>query len=159
MKTEKPAEGILKRNDWGDSKTYQVVCDCGQPDHDHNVWVEADETGITVQTFVTAKTDYWTEAVKKDYNINSIWLQEFDWFWKDLVNGFVTRVKLTWTLWTKGYIEVETSLCMSKQQALNYASVLQSSVKDVEEFRKDRTRKNDIQNKIASKLANETDCV
>ena len=56
MKAEKPAEGILKRNDWGNSKWYQVVCGCGQEYHDHNVEVEADETGVNVNIHLTLKS-------------------------------------------------------------------------------------------------------
>ena len=138
MKAEKPAEGILKRNDFGDSKYYQIVCSCGQEYHDHNVEIEADETGINVNIYATVKTDYWTETVEKRYDIDNTWQQEFDWFWKDLVNGTVRKLKLTWELWTTGAITTETTISLSKQQALNYASVLQSSIKDVEEFRKNK---------------------
>ena len=51
MRAQKPAEGILKRNDSGDSKVYTVACDCGSPDHEHNVWIEAEESEITVTTY------------------------------------------------------------------------------------------------------------
>jgi hypothetical protein len=135
MKAQTPAEGILKTHDFGNSKWYKVVCGCGQPDHDVNFEVEADETGVNVNTYVTAKTNYWTETIKKRYDIDSIWLQEFDWAVKDIINGFVTRLKLTWTVWTKGYVKCETVVTMTEQQALNYAEILKSSVKDVKEFK------------------------
>lgn len=136
MKAEKPAEGILKTGDYGNSKWYQVVCGCGQPDHSLTVEVEADDCGINVNTYVTVKTDYWTENVKKRYDIDNEWQQEFDWFWKDLWNGLVTRLKLTWTVWTKGYIKAETTIAMTEQQALNYAETLKSAIKDVKDFKK-----------------------
>jgi len=136
MKAQTPAEGILKTNDWGNSKWYQVVCGCGQPDHALTVEVEADDTGVNVNTYATVKTDYWTDAVKKRYDIDSPWLQEWDWFWKDLVNGIVTRLKLTWTVWTKGYVQAETTITMSEQQALNYAETIKSAIKDVKDFQK-----------------------
>ena len=47
MKIEVPAEGIMKTNDWGDSKVYRVTCSCGASDHDHHVWVEADESDVS----------------------------------------------------------------------------------------------------------------
>ena len=72
---------------------------------------------------------------KKRYDIDSIWLQEFDWAVKDIINGFVTRLKLTWTVWTKGYVQCETVITMTEQQALNYAETLKSAVKDVKEFK------------------------
>jgi hypothetical protein len=136
MKPETPAEGILKTNDFGDSKYYQVVCGCGQPDHSLSVEVEADECGVNVNTYATVKTDYWTESVKKRYDINDPYLQELDWTLKDIWNGFVTRLKLTWSVWTKGYIQAETTITMSEQQALNYAETLKSAIKDVKDFKK-----------------------
>ena len=87
-----PAEGIMKTSDFGNSKFYKVVCRCGQPDHEIDFEVEASETGIDVNTYVTAKTDYWTESVKKRYDIDNPYLQELDWTVKDIINGFITRI-------------------------------------------------------------------
>lgn len=145
MKAEKPAEGILKRNDFGDSKWYQVVCSCGQPYHDHNVEVEADDTGVSVNVYATMKTDYWSETVEKRYDVDKTVLQELDWFWKDLVNGFIRRVKLTWELWTTGAVTAETTIHMSEQQALNYAEVLKSASKNVKEFHEEIRKKQNEQ--------------
>jgi hypothetical protein len=127
LKAETPAEGIMKTNDWGDSKVYRVACNCGDESHNHNIWVEADEYDITVNIYTTGKTNYWSK----------------------------TRWYHIWTLLTKGYIDTESSVHMTKQQALNYSTVLSSAVKDVEEFKK----KNNPINKAASKIANEGDCV
>jgi hypothetical protein len=140
MKAEKPAEGILKTNDYGNSKWYHVVCGCGQPDHALTVEVEADETGVSVNTYATVKTDYWNETFKKRYDINDPWQQEFDWFWKDLVNGLVARLRLTRDIWFKGYVQCETTTLMSKQQALNFSETLKLSIKDVEDFELQRTK-------------------
>ena len=136
IKAQTPAEGILKTNDFGDSKWYQVVCGCGQPDHTLTVEVEADECGVNVNTYATVKTDYWSESVKKRYDIDNPYLQELDWALKDIWNGLVTRLKLTWTVWTKGYIKAETTVTMSEQQALNYAETIKSAIKDVKDFKK-----------------------
>ena len=141
MKPQTPAEGILKTNDYGDSKWYQVICGCGQPDHTLSVEVEADDSGVSVNTYATVKTDYWTESVKKRYDIDDPWLQEWDWFWKGLVNGLLTRLRLTWDIWIKGYVRAETTVLMSEQQAINYAHTLTSAVKDVKLFRDERLNK------------------
>ena len=159
MKSQQPAEGILKRNDFGNSKWYQVVCGCGQESHDHNVEVEADETGINVNVYMTVKTNYWGEVIEKNYDIDSPYWQEIDWFWKDLVNNFIRKIKVTWEVWTTGAVTAETTITMSKQQALNYADTLKSAIKDVEEFEMQRKADGDLVNKIAKKLAEETDCV
>ena len=136
MKAETPAEGILKRGDFGDSKFYQVVCGCGQEYHDHNLEVEAADTGVNVNLYITVKTDYWTDTFEKRYDIDSPWQQEFDWFWKDLVNGLIKRVKLTWELWTSGAVTAQSTIAMSEQQAINYAETLKKAVEDVKNFKK-----------------------
>lgn len=135
MKAEKPAEGILKTHDWGNSKWYKVVCGCGQPDHEVTFEVEADDIGVNVNTYVTAKTNYWTETVRPNVGINNEWLEEFDSAWKSIFNSLVRKVKLTWSIWVHGYVKYETTIAMTQQQALNYAETLKSAVKDVEEFR------------------------
>lgn len=157
MKSQTPAEGIMKTNDFGDSKFYKVVCGCGQPDHDIDFEVEAADTGINVNTYVTVKTDWWTQTVEKRYDIDNPYLQELDWAVKDIINGFVTRLKLTWTVWTKGYIRCDSTIAMSKQQTLNYAETLKSAIQDVEAFEKKHQTSN--QNKPAIRVANEQDCV
>lgn len=161
MKAETPALGILRTNDFGNSKWYQVVCGCGQSDHTLTVEVEADELGVNVNTYATVKTDYWTDTVKKRYDIDSPWLQEWDWFWKGLINGFVTRVKLTWTVWTKGYVKTESTITMSEQQTLNYAETLKSAVHDVKQFQNAHKQQGgtDEQNTQALRKANQGDCV
>lgn len=129
MKKQLPAEGILQRNDWGDSKVYQVVCDCHQSDHDHNVWVEADDTGVTVTVYTTVKSNWWSK----------------------------TRWHAIWKLLTKGYVDTESSLSMRRQQAFNYAQTLLSAIEDVDSFRNDRQRREE--NAIVAKLSKEQDCV
>ena len=107
MKMQIPAEGIMKTNDWGDSRVYRIACNCGDENHNHNMWIEADEHDITVIIYTTTKTNFWSK----------------------------TRWYHMWTLLTKGYIDTESTVCLNKQQALNYAETLKSAIVDVEEFR------------------------
>ena len=129
MKVQIPAEGIMQTNDWGDSRVYRIACNCGDENHNHNMWVEADDCDIVVTIYTTGKTNYWSK----------------------------TRWYHIWTLLTKGYIDTESSVHLSKQQALNYAETLKSAITDVEEFRKDRQGK--AERAIITKMANEQDCV
>jgi hypothetical protein len=108
MIAEEPAEGIMKTHDWGNSKVYSVGCSCGDENHIHNVWVEADDHDVTVTIYTTTKTNWWSK--KRWYHI--------------------------WTLLTKGYIDTESTVCMSKQQALNYSQTLKNAIEDVEEFQR-----------------------
>jgi hypothetical protein len=109
-----PAEGIMKTNDWGDSKVYRVTCDCGASDHDHHIWVEADEHDVTVTVYTTIKSNWWSK----------------------------TRWHAIWTLLTKGYIDTESTVILKRQQAFNYAHTLLSAIEDVEKFKKERNVKN-----------------
>ena len=133
MKIQKPAEGILKTNSWGDAMAYHVVCDCGQPDHSHNLWVEAEDTGITVTIYADVKSPWWS----------------------------MNRFKQIWQLLTKGYIQYETVLTMSEQTALNYAETLKSAINNCKEFRATRERNGKIidKNIEALRRATEGDCI
>lgn len=113
MNAQKPAEGILKNGDWGDTKSYQIVCDCHDPDHNHNVYIEADDVGVTVTTYTTQKSQFWS----------------------------TNRFKTIWILLTKGYVEYEASIIMTEQQALNYSETLKSAIEDVKKFREERVKK------------------
>jgi hypothetical protein len=110
MGAQKPAEGILKTSDWGDSKAYDVVCQCSDPNHTHHLWVEAEDTGITVTIYSTVKSPWWS----------------------------MNRFKQIWTLLTKGYLEHETNLAMNEQTALNYSETLKLAIQDVKTFKKSR---------------------
>ena len=123
--SQTPAEGIMKTNDWGDSKVYRISCNCGDENHNHNMWVEADDHDITVTIYTTGKTNYWSK----------------------------TRWYHIWTLLTKGYIDTESTVCLSKQQALNYAETLNSAIVDVDNFKKERKEKSAV-----TKLAEQGDC-
>lgn len=99
-------EGVYKRNDWGDSVLYDVACSCGDNDHDHNVWVEADDTGVNVTVYTEVKSQWWK----------------------------LNRWQQIWRLLTRGYVEYEATIAMSEQQALNYADTLTQAVKNVKQF-------------------------
>jgi hypothetical protein len=108
LKPETPATGVLVKNTWGDALRYQVVCDCGQSDHEHDVWVEANEFDVEVQIYVTTRSNFWSR----------------------------TRWHHIWQLITQGHVRCETVVSMNRQQALNYATILKQAVADVEQFRK-----------------------
>ena len=129
MNVQVPAEGIMKTNDWGDSRVYRIACNCHDENHNHNMWVEADDSDIVVTIYTTGKTNYWSK----------------------------TRWYHIWTLLTKGYVDTESSVHLNKQQALYYAETLKSAITDVEESRKDRQGK--AERATITKMANEQDCV
>jgi hypothetical protein len=113
MKPQIPAEGIYQHKTWGDSAMYGVTCECTDPNHQHSVWVETDECGVSVTTYTQQKTKWW----------------EFN------------RFKIIWILLTKGYVEYEASLIMTEQQALNYSETLKKAIADVKQFKETRSSK------------------
>ena len=113
MAIQTPAEGILLHKDFGDAKYYTVACECCSTNCAHTVCVEAEDTGVTVTTYTQQKTRWWE----------------------------LNRFQIIWRLLTRGYIEYEASIIMSRQQAINYAAVLTSASKDVEVFRRQRQAK------------------
>jgi hypothetical protein len=112
MKSQKPAEGILLKNDWGYAKLYKVICECGSDDHAHDVWVQAEENEVTVTVYTAVKSKWWK----------------------------LNRWQQIWQLLSNGYIECQTDVIMSEQQALNYAETLKSAIIDVTEFKKNDKR-------------------
>lgn len=113
MKVQIPAEGILKTNDWGNTKTYRVTCECSNPDCDHNVWIEADDHDVVVTVYTTTKTNFWSKK----------------------------RWQHIWTLLTKGYVDTESAICLKEQSAFNYAHTLLSAIDDVKKFKQERKEK------------------
>jgi hypothetical protein len=109
MKWEKPAEGIMKTGDWGDTKTYHIRCECGSPECAHDLWVEADDVNVTVTIYFTLRSKWFS----------------------------MNRWKQIWSILTKGYIETETSLYMDQQTAMNYAATLNAAVSDVKQFKEE----------------------
>lgn len=107
MKAQTPAQGILKKNDWGDTKMYHVICECGSGQHAHDVWVEASDCGIDVNVYVTVESTWWS----------------------------MNRFRQLWCLMTKGCLKLETTLSMNEQTALNYAKTLEKALDDVKAFK------------------------
>lgn len=111
MKAQKPAEGILKTNEWGDSKWYHIRCTCGNDDCSHEVEIEADEHDVQVHIYVKNHTKWWEK----------------------------NRWKQIWSILIKGYAEMQTTIVLNEQSALNYGETLKSAARDVKQF-KEQTR-------------------
>jgi len=111
MQYQLPAEGIFKKNQFGDSVWYEVACTCSDHDHNHTVCVEANETGeISTVIYTQTTSRFWSAS----------------------------RWQQVWQLFTQGYIKQEVSIIMSQQQTLNYAKILESAVHDIEQFKKNK---------------------
>jgi len=113
MNPQEPAEGILKQGDFGPAKFYYVQCDCGDDDCSHTIEVEADDSHVQVHLYSNHHTKWWNRS----------------------------RWKQIWQILTKGYAEMQTTIVLNEQTALNYSNALQTAMTDVKKFRDERTKK------------------
>jgi hypothetical protein len=116
MKAQKPAEGILKTGEFGLYKSYHIECECGSPECAHKVSIEADDMEVTVNFYFTLRSKW--------YNMNR---------WKQI-----------WQILTKGYLDLESTLVMNEQTALNYAETLKTAAKDVKVLRNERFKEKSV---------------
>jgi hypothetical protein len=107
MQAQKPAEGILKTNDWGDSKWYHIRCECGSDDCSHEIHVEADKVDISIHLYANYHTKWWERK----------------------------RWSQIWHILTRGYSTMQTTIVINEQTALNYAEAIKSAINDVKDFR------------------------
>lgn len=113
MIPEKPANGILKQGDFGNAIFYYVQCECCNEDCSHTIEVEADDLHVQVHLYSNHHTKWWEKS----------------------------RWKQIWQILTKGYAEMQTTIVLKEQTALNYGEVLKTAANDVKNFRKERMKK------------------
>mgnify|MGYP001154579640 CR=1 FL=1 len=105
---EKPATGILKTGEFGDSIWYHIRCECGNDDCSHEVEVEADECDVSVHIYAKNHTRWWQR----------------------------NRWQQIWQIFTRGYAEMQTTIVLNEQTAVNYAAALTDAVANVKVLRK-----------------------
>jgi hypothetical protein len=113
MEAQKPAEGILKTGDFGDIMFYHIHCDCGNDDDAHEMTIEADDMHVQIHVYVKVKSKWWQKKR-----------------WSEI-----------WHLMTRGYVEMQSTIVLNEQAALNYAETIKSAVADVKAFRNQRLDK------------------
>jgi len=110
MKSETPATGILKTRNFGDAIFYHIHCVCGSEDCAHEIEIEADDADIQVHIYHTQHTKWWEK----------------------------NRWKQIWQILTKGYADMQTTIVLDEQTALNYSATLKTAMQDVKQFRESR---------------------
>lgn len=134
MKTESPAEGIMKKRDYGDAVWYQIECDCGSKDHYHSIWIERDTKTELIAVDITTEmsTDFWSTTVNQEPPVDNESLY-WAWSWVSYItNEIVRRSRLIWNILFRGYVKYESNIFLTQQQALNYADTLKKAIKKVE---------------------------
>ena len=127
MEAQKPAEGILAMKAYRDAKFFRIPCECGC-EGQIDFSIEVDEDMISTHLFATTKTNYWRQRFNLTYEEN--WML---FALKDFANDWYNRLAIVWTALTKGYIETEAWVLMSKQQTINFSETLKDVVKEFDE--------------------------
>ena len=84
MKPQKPAQGIMLDRNWGTARSYTIACDCGEPDHFQQMWIEVgDESDADLQNVTVT---FYVETASPWYSVNR-WRQ----IWQMLTRGYVKQ--------------------------------------------------------------------
>lgn len=139
MEYQTPAEGIMKTHEFQDSFSYRVSCTCGNPDDTCEIFIEKDEASDEfIITFSTTQKTHWWKTLC-DWEIHKInnpllyWIANTT---QSLINGLHQRLKITYSVWIKGYVEYQSSTIISKQTALNFAEALKNTVLEIDKNEK-----------------------
>jgi hypothetical protein len=111
MKAQKPAEGIMLSKEWLGAKVHRIECDCTDPDHGVDMWIEAEadedlHDTVSVTFYVKTTNQHWHDGY--------------------------SRIRAAWDILTKGVHTQSNNLLLSKQAALNFAEVIKTTVKELD---------------------------
>jgi len=112
MKPQTPAQGIMLNRNWSTARAYTIACDCGEPDHFTQMWIEVgDELDAELQNVTVT---FYVETSSPWYSISR---------WRQI-----------WSMLTQGYVKQESTLILSKQAALNLSTVIRNSVAEMQQI-------------------------
>lgn len=110
MKPEIPAQGISVDQVFKDAKVFNIECDCGSKDHAVKMWIEVngdpDVQNVEVMFYVDAYNPVFAG-------------------WKD-------RLKATFDILFCGVNKQQHSLLLNRQSAINLASAITKTVKELD---------------------------
>lgn len=131
---ETPAQGISKTGQYPGYESYQVPCICGNPDDTIEFAVENDDSEVTVSTYTLQRTPWWEDPFKRhqSFKIENELLFQINYYIRGFLNALSHRLKVTWSVWIRGYVEYSQTTIMKPQQALNYSETLRQAVANVQ---------------------------
>ena len=107
MKAQTPAKGIMLQGDWPDAKSFHIPCECTDPDHAADMWIEVDREldleCVNVTFYVKTTNEFWREGY--------------------------SRVRAAWDILTKGVHTQSHTMILDKQSALNMAEAIKTTIK------------------------------
>jgi hypothetical protein len=136
ISVQKPAVGILTQYESEYGSMFKVPCSCGcDSEVAFDLDIDDDTKQITAHIYATTKTNYWRERVEVTYRENWLVLGI-----KTAVNEVYNRIAIAYTALVKGYVQTESYVILSRQQALNLASTLESEIKRITPVRRVRAK-------------------
>ncbi len=110
MRAQKAAKGIMLQGDWTNAKAFHIPCECTDPDHGVDMWIEVDREQdlecVNVTFYVKTTNEFWREGY--------------------------SRIRAAWDILTKGVHTQSQTLILDKQSALNMAEAIKSTAKELE---------------------------
>jgi len=134
----KPMKGVMEMQEYDDMKSYKIACDCGDNDHMHDLTMTLDQDDYVIETMISFNAS--SERYGKKYPV-MVDDGKIVSFFKNVYNWWQHRITMTYTLWTKGYVEVYADIILNEEFAKNYADVLNTAVKDLSNVRNERKKK------------------
>ena len=105
MEYEVPAIGISKVSESKTHSTFNVQCDCSDPDHSIMLDIEKEDEFTTLSIYVTTELPFW----QKSYN----------------------RLKIAFQVLFAGQFKSESHLILQEQQAINLAHAILNGINKV----------------------------
>mgnify|MGYP000067441800 CR=1 FL=1 len=110
MKLQTPAQGINQTNEWPDAKTYVVSCECSDPEHQLNMWIEVEGDNELQSVQLSFYIDTWTP----------FWDHKF------------SRIKAAYNILFKGVMKQEHHIILNKQSAYNLSGTINKAIKELD---------------------------
>lgn len=109
MKAQKPAKGISLNESYGDGSTFLIQCECTDPDHSINCWIEVkrdcDMDVVSVEHYVTVSHGYH--------------------------GRLIDRLKAAFEILFSGESKRQATLLLDEQAATNFVSAINGTIKSL----------------------------
>lgn len=128
MEPQVPAAGIMLQKEFKDEIFYTVACDCGSTDCEIELSIEVDrEFGHIVLNHYTTQYTLPSSTPNTYFSYNH---PLFDTEYKLRAFGYdlYRKLKLTYELWSNGYVKTQHTAILSEQVALNYLTAVNNAI-------------------------------
>lgn len=129
---QEPALGIMKTSEFPDTKFYDIPCKCSNEEHTITMEIDKEDNEVSVITYLTLYTDWWSGPVDPDaaFNNYSVFWFKINYVSRKWINAVAHRLRITKDVWFNGRVSYQHSLLMTPQQAYNYAQTILKEIKD-----------------------------